>query len=290
MIHSTFTRALLLGTAIVTAAAAPAAAQTSANGDVVLHAKSAAVMSGAWSLIGDATAADGLRLANPDNGAAKISTALAAPVDYFELKFTAEAGRAYHLWIRGKADGNSWSNDSVYVQFSGSQTASGGAAYRMGTTSALMYSIEEGSNAGLSGWGWQDNGYGIGVLGDPIYFTGGDQTIRVQAREDGVSIDQIVLSPVTFYTRAPGAAKSDATIVPETAAAAAAPVTTTEVTTTATETAATSFGWTSLANTSASGATLTKTKGCTDCGDAGGVSQQSMTAGSVSFTVSPSAR
>ena len=281
MMHSTFARALALGAAIVTAMAAPAAAQT-ASGDIVLHAKSAAVMSGAWSLIGDATAADGLRLANPDKGQAKISTALAAPVDYVELKFTAEAGRAYHLWIRGKAEGNSWSNDSVYVQFSGSQTAAGSAAYRVGTTSALMYSIEEGSNAGLSGWGWQDNGYGIGVLGDPVYFNGASQTIRVQAREDGVSIDQIVLSPVTYYTKAPGVAKNDTIVLAETGSGG----TTTAVTTADAGT----FAWTSFANTSASGATLTKIKGCNDCSDAGAVSQQSMTAGSVSFTVSPGAR
>jgi endonuclease/exonuclease/phosphatase family metal-dependent hydrolase len=287
MIHSTFARALALGAALVTAMAGSAAAQTASNGDIVLHAKSAAVMSGAWSLIGDATAADGLRLANPDRGAAKISTALAAPVDFVELKFTAEAGRAYHLWIRGKADGNTWTNDSVYVQFSGSQTAAGSAAYRIGTTSAVMYSVEEGSNAGLSGWGWQDNGYGIGVLGDPIYFNGAAQTIRVQAREDGVSIDQIVLSPVTYYTKAPGAAKNDTTILAESGGTA-----TTDgsgALTTSTTDAGT-FAWTSFANTSASGATLTKMNGCTGCSDAGAVSQQSMTAGSVSFTVSPGAR
>jgi hypothetical protein len=216
MIHSTFARALALGAALVTAMAGSAAAQTASNGDIVLHAKSAAVMSGAWSLIGDATAADGLRLANPDRGAAKISTALAAPVDFVELKFTAEAGRAYHLWIRGKADGNTWTNDSVYVQFSGSQTAAGSAAYRIGTTSAVMYSVEEGSNAGLSGWGWQDNGYGTGVLGPLIYFaTTGSHTVRVQTREDGLSFDQLVLSPATYLSAAPGGTKHDATIVPK---------------------------------------------------------------------------
>ena len=284
MIYSTFVRAFALAAAIVTAAAVPAGAQTASNGDIVLHAKSAAVMAGAWGLIGDGSAADGLRLANPDKGVAKISTALAAPADYFEMTFKAEAGRAYHLWIRGKAENDTWTNDSVYVQFSGSQTASGSAAYRIGSTSALMYSIEEGSNAGLSGWGWQDNGYGIGVLGDPIYFTGGDQTIRVQAREDGVSIDQIVISPVVFYTKAPGAGKNDTAILPETTATDVTPVAATA------ESAATSFAWTSLSNTSAAGATLTKTKGCNDCGDAGAVSQQAMTAGSVSFTVSSGAR
>jgi hypothetical protein len=34
-------------------------------------------------------------------------------------------------------------------------------------------------------------------------------------REDGVSIDQVVLSPATYLTRAPGALKNDTTILPK---------------------------------------------------------------------------
>ena len=49
----------------------------------------------------------------------------------------------------------------------------------------------------------------------PIYFaTSGTQTIRIQQREDGTIIDQIVLSPDTFFTTAPGARKGDTTILP----------------------------------------------------------------------------
>ena len=72
------------------------------------------------------------------------------------------------------------------------------------------------SGCGLSGWGWQDNGYGAGVMGPDIYFaTTGRHTIRVQVREDGLGIDQIVLSPGTYLTKSPGALKSDTTIVPQ---------------------------------------------------------------------------
>ena len=47
-----------------------------------------------------------------------------------------------------------------------------------------------------------------------VRFTnGGNHTIRVQTREDGVEIDQIVLSPMRFFTRAPGAVTGDQTIV-----------------------------------------------------------------------------
>src|SRR5688572_16422888 len=271
MTHSTFVRAVLLGAALATAVTAPAAAQTTSSGDIVLHAQRAAVMSGAWSLVSDSTAAGGLRLANPNAGKAKLTTPLAAPVDYVEFKFTPEAGRAYRLWIRGKAESDAWTNDSVFVQFSSSQNAAGSAAYRIGTTSATVYSLEEDNGAGVSGWGWQDNGYGYGVLGDQIYFGGATETIRVQAREDGISIDQIVLSPVTYATRAPGAAKNDATIVAEPSG-------------TQTATGSTSGAWASLVNATASGLTLKKSGGCSTCPDAGGVIPTAIT-GSVSFSV-----
>ncbi len=42
---------------------------------------------------------------------------MSAPLHYFEASFTAEAGRAYHIWIRARADGDSLNNDSVYMQF-----------------------------------------------------------------------------------------------------------------------------------------------------------------------------
>ena len=39
-------------------------------------------------------------------------------------------------------------------------------------------------------------------------------TIRVQVRGDGLSIDQIVLSPSNYLDMAPGIAKRDSTILP----------------------------------------------------------------------------
>jgi hypothetical protein len=53
------------------------------------------------------------------------------------------------------------------------------------------------------------------VLGGDIRFaTSGLHTIRVQVREDGIGIDQIVLSPDTYFSAAPGALKNDTTILP----------------------------------------------------------------------------
>jgi hypothetical protein len=112
-----------------------------------------------------------------------------------------------------KADSNQYVNDSVSLQFDGAVTSGGAAVYRTGTTGAMSVILEEGSGAGVRGWGWNDNGYG--VLGGHLYFArSGPQRLVIQAREDGVSIDQIVISPGTYLTRAPGALKDDATIVP----------------------------------------------------------------------------
>jgi hypothetical protein len=179
--------------------------------NVVLYTADA-VVKGTWSRIDDATAAGGHLVANQDAGAPKLAAPLASPQNYFELTFTAEAGVGYHLWMRGKAARNLWSNDSVYVQFSGSIDGNGLPFNRIGSTVGASVSIEEGTGAGLSEWGWADDAYG--GLAAPIYFAStGTQTIRVQVREDGLSLDQIVLSADMYLTASPGASKNDATIV-----------------------------------------------------------------------------
>jgi hypothetical protein len=190
------------------------AATSTSYPEVVLRASQAGITAGAWRLVSDDSAAGGTAVWHQDAGASKLTTALATPVNYFELTFQADAGKAYRLWLRGRADNDSWANDSVFVQFNGSIDASGAAAYRIGSTGALVVNLEDASGAGLSGWGWQDDGYGTGVLGPLVSFaSGGTQTIRIQTREDGLRIDQIVLSSVKYVTTAPGALKNDSTIL-----------------------------------------------------------------------------
>lgn len=184
--------------------------------EIVLYAKRANPIAGNWRVVTDTTAAGGARLEEPDAAAAKVTTPLASPANYFELTFTAEASRAYRFWLRGRAQNNSYNNDSVYVQFSGSVTSTGTPVNRIGTTEAVSIVLEDCSGCGLSGWGWQDNGYGTGVLGPVMYFTAGTQTIRIQQREDGISIDQIALSPDTYLTSSPGSTKNDTTILNKT--------------------------------------------------------------------------
>jgi putative Ig domain-containing protein len=182
--------------------------------EVVLYASDANVITGTWSLMPDATAAGGSRIWSPNKSAGKNDEPLANPANYFEIPFQAEAGVAYHLWVRGRGDKDKRVNDAVMVQFSGSVAAAGAPAYRIGTTSATDVNLADCNGCHLSGWGWQDNGWGVSVMGPVISFEqSGAQTIRVQVKQDGFSIDQIVLSAEKFLTIAPGALKNDATIV-----------------------------------------------------------------------------
>ena len=168
---------------------------------------------GAWQRVADETAADGMRVWHPNQNAPKLNEALANPVNYIEMKFVADPTQVYKLWVRLKADNNNWANDSVFVQFTGAKDGAGNRIYAPGTTSALPVNLEECSNCGVSGWGWEDDGWGaVNRNGVTVRFPeGGVQTLRIQTREDGVSLDQFVLSSEKYLTTRPGTAKNDTT-------------------------------------------------------------------------------
>ena len=117
--------------------------------------------------------------------------------------------------MRLRADENSLSNDSVHVQFSDSATSDGSATARIGSTSSLEHALQDGpSGAALQDWGWADNGWG--APGAHVYFTtSGTHTIRVQQREDGAIVDQIVISADAYLTTPPGWRENDQTILAE---------------------------------------------------------------------------
>jgi hypothetical protein len=119
--------------------------------------------------VADPTAAGGSRLQSVNAGTAKITQALAAPLNYFELTFTADAGKPSPPWIRGIAQNNDYNNDSVFVQFDGTCKCHrrGDLSHRHDPGAAVV--IEDCFGCGVQGWGWQDNGYGANVLG-PVYF------------------------------------------------------------------------------------------------------------------------
>jgi hypothetical protein len=173
---------------------------------------------GSWTQVSDPSGAGGFRAFDPDRGAPKGTAPAAGPASAIRIKFTPDPTQTYKLWVRLKAERNAWSNDSVWVQFSGSTDSSGRAVYRMGTTSGLAVNLEECSGCGESGWGWEDDGWGaVNRNGVTLRFPdGGRQEILIQTREDGVSVDQVVLSSEKYLTTRPGLAKDDHTILPRT--------------------------------------------------------------------------
>jgi hypothetical protein len=200
---------------------ASAAYEWSFGDQIVLRASAFRIAGTRWGLIADTSAAGGSALVNPNAGQSKpSSTTIAAPASYAEATFRAAAGVPYRIWLRLRAQNDDWNNDSVYVQFSGSTTSSGSGAWRIGTSQALSIILEEGRDAGVSGWGWNDNSYGS--LGEPVYFNSdGLQTIRIQQREDGVRIDQVVITAGAHFDDRPGLEQRDGTILPLVAADAA---------------------------------------------------------------------
>jgi hypothetical protein len=183
--------------------------------ELVLYAREAVSAVGNVQVVADPDAAGGARVYFTNVGLPKVTTPVARPTTYIDLTFTADAGIPYHLWMRGSALADCWCNDSAWVQFSDAVDAGGRALYRIGAAEAAIYSIEQCLNCGVAGWGWSDNQWGVpGALGADLYFaTSGSHTIRIQPREDGLSLDQIVLSSSRYRLVAPGSNKRDRTIL-----------------------------------------------------------------------------
>jgi hypothetical protein len=170
-----------------------------------------AQMFGRWSVVADATAANGATAFNQD-GLPKATAIANPPQNYVDVTFDVKAGVPYHVWMRMRALNNSYSNDSVYVQFSNAQDATGNPLARIGSSSAQVFILEEGSGAGEQGWGWNDANYG-GLAAQVYFAVDGPQTMRIHYREDGIYIDQLVVSANTYLTARPGTTKNDKTIV-----------------------------------------------------------------------------
>ena len=185
--------------------------------DVVIYATDVAASNihGQWFKIADSTAAAGIKLSNPDAGVAALTDPLANPTDYFDTSFQAVGGTRYRVWVRIHAINDQKWNDSFFVQFSDSVDSTNAPVYRLGTTSALMVNLWSCSTCQSFGWGWQRNAYWLADTGDVWFQNSGSHTLRIQVREDGAEIDQIVLSPTTYATNPPGLISNDATIVPK---------------------------------------------------------------------------
>jgi hypothetical protein len=194
----------------------PPAPSPSANTIVLWMGQTAAAnIHGAWQTLADTTAASGTAVWNPDAGAAKVAPALIAPANYIETTFTAGAATPYHVWVRMRAQNNSLSNDSVHLQYSDSVDSNGTPTAQIGTTSSEEFVLQNGpSGPADQGWGWTDDGWG--ALGPNVFFAAaGTHTLRIQQREDGAIIDQVVISPDSYLTTSPGTRQNDTTILPK---------------------------------------------------------------------------
>jgi hypothetical protein len=101
----------------------------------------------------------------------------------------------------------------VWAHFSDSVDAAGQLAFRIGSSSALPIALEECDGCGVSGWGWHDDGNGIGVRGPVVKFaTSGTHTLRIQARELALAIGQLMLSSRKWLTARPGAPKQSTNV------------------------------------------------------------------------------
>jgi hypothetical protein len=187
----------------------------SSTTDVVIYASDvpASALHGSWTTASDSTSPGGVKLSTPNNGTANTSAPLSTPVDYVDVAFQADAGVSYTLWLRLKALNNDKLNDSIWVQFSDA-SVNGTAMYPMNSTSALLVNLATDSTASsLNNWGWTHGAYWLTQPATVRFSASGGHTMRIQVREDGVQLDQIVLSSTTYVSSPPGGPTNDTTIV-----------------------------------------------------------------------------
>jgi hypothetical protein len=184
--------------------------------DIVVYARDVTEFGESWELVNDPTAAGGSRLSSVNQGWSATEQPLADPTRYFDVSVQAQANVDYRVWARLSALDDNKYNDAVWLQFSGA-TAGGTPRYEIGTADGLLVNLATTSTAtSLNGWGWADGAYWMSSAVQPSilrFATSGSHQIRVQVREDGVSLDQIVLSPDTYLSSAPGNVTADTTIV-----------------------------------------------------------------------------
>ena len=181
--------------------------------DVVLRSEDTVRRRGNWAIRDDASAAGGRSLASADRGWSSTRTALQSPRDAVDFTFTAVAGVRYRVWLRMRAAANGRSNDSVWLQYSDAIDARRHRLYPVGSKSAMPVALQECPSCGISGWGWADDAWWTGQGGTIRFRTTGVKRLRIQTREDGVVLDQVVLSPTRFLREAPGGRQNDSTIV-----------------------------------------------------------------------------
>jgi len=193
------------------------ATTASGPGEIVIYASDvpAAALHGGWTTASDPASPNSLKLSTADAGINSNNAPLASPAEYVDVTFNAVANTPYRIWLRLQALNNSRLNDSVWVQFSDAFDG-GSQVCPINSTSGLLVNLAtDNTNKSLLGWGWQNGAYWLSQATTVTFPTSGPHTIRIQIREDGVQLDQIVLSPSKYLNAAPGPVTNDHTIVPK---------------------------------------------------------------------------
>ena len=76
-------------------------------------------------MVADQSAASGKALHDLNPGLPKVTSPSPSPTSYVDVGFAADTTQTYKLWVRLKADGNHWSNDSIWVQLTNTVDSSG---------------------------------------------------------------------------------------------------------------------------------------------------------------------
>jgi hypothetical protein len=179
---------------------------------LVMYAADADLIEG-FVLVNDATAADGRKLSSADHGWSSTEVVPSPAIaPHAGFSFSVPQAGAYRLWLRMRGQGDSKFNESVWVQFSHA-TRNGAPVYRWQSSHGLLVNLEDCSNCGIQGWGWQDNSWWLNQSA-LVDLLAGTQHLYILVREDGVEFDQVVLSREKFVSTPPGPLKSDNTILP----------------------------------------------------------------------------
>jgi endonuclease/exonuclease/phosphatase family metal-dependent hydrolase len=194
-----------------------------AAGDIVLYTTDFTTIRGNWAAVAASGAAGGQVLSSVDRGWATADSPRATPADYVEATFNAPSLTPYHVWVRLRAAKDSKYNESVWLQFSDALDVNRHAVHQIGSIHGLAVNLENCNRCGVSGWGWQDKSYWLQQPNVVQFASGTTHTIRVQTREDGVQIDQVILSPATYLSNAPGSVRNDTKIVAKSGATAVTP-------------------------------------------------------------------
>jgi len=166
---------------------------------------------GNWRAVPSATSPNQIMLATPDEDFATPDAPLSSPTNYFEVEFDTPQSLLYTLWVRLRATDDARWNDSIWVQFSdGAVWPTDAPAYPIGSTDGLLVNLESCKRCGVAGWGFQNRAWWLNQS-PVIELPAGHHTIRIQTREDGVQVDNIILSPSRFavpFAASPGWARN----------------------------------------------------------------------------------